>query len=94
MSVDGCVVERVIEGGGYANEIAIIVDSYRTSGAGQSAARRGSLEPVTTHLAVEGEVTAPRGAAYPVAVVAGTAGPVPSGPSHGPALNASANSAR
>ena len=45
-------------------------------------------------LAVEGEVTAPCGAAYPVAVVAGTAVPVPSDPSHGPALNASANSAR
>ena len=44
-------------------------------------------------LAVEGEVTAPCGAACPVAVVAGTAGPVPSGPSHG-TTKASANSAR
>ena len=43
MGVDGCVVERVIKGGGCANEIAIIADSYRTSGAGRSAARRGSV---------------------------------------------------
>ena len=43
MGVDECVVERIIEGRGYADKIAIIVGRYRTSGAGRGAARRGSV---------------------------------------------------
>ena len=43
MGVDECVVERVVEGRGYADKIAIVVGRYRTSGAGRGAARRGSV---------------------------------------------------